>query len=152
MPGHRQKGKGNVRRTRTRYELAEPTEGQLIAEIEATHGGYPARFGCRTVDDDLIIAPIQGSIAKGPKRVLVKKGDLVLLDPIDFTTGKEGARSYYIHHVYTKDDTRQLEKKGILEKKTKAAEETATRVVFGADSKEKEEVKEKDEEVDIDNI
>lgn len=152
MPGQRQKGKGNVRRTRTRFELAEPTGGQLIAEVEATHGGYPPRFGCRTVDDDLIIAPIQGSIAKGPKRVLVKKGDLVLLDPIDITTGKEGTKSYYIHHVYTKDDRRQLEKKGILEKKAKAAEETTSRVVFGAESKEKEQEKAKDEEVDIDNI
>jgi len=153
MPGQRQKGKRNVRRTRIRYELVEPSGGQLLAHIEATHGGYPPRFGCRTINDDLIIAPIQGSIAKGPKRVLVKKGDLVLLDPTEFSTGKDCSTSYYIHHVYTASDKRELEKKGLLDKKEKTAEETTTtKIVFGMETKEREVEKEKDEEDDIDNI
>lgn len=153
MPGQRQKGKKNIRRTRVRYELIEPSEGQQIAEIEATHGGYPARFGCRSIDGDLIVAPIQGSIAKGPRRVLVRKGDLVLLDPLEVTSGKEGMVSYYIHHVYTSEDKRQLEKKGYLEKKTKTAGEThTTDVVFGEENMLKEAEKALDEEVDIDAI
>ena len=132
MPGQRQKGKGNVRRSRVRTELVEPSEGQLIAVVEATHGGYPPRFGCRTINDDLIIAPIQGSIAKGPRRVLVRKGDYVLLDMLECVSGGE---SYYIHHVYTKDDVRELSKKGMLEKMVKTADEShTTAVVIGKET------------------
>lgn len=153
MPGQKQKGKHNVRRTRTRFELVEPSAGQLIAEVETTHGGYPARFGCKTIDGDLIVAPIQGSIAKGPRRVLVKKGDFVLLDPLNCTTGKEGTHSYYIHHVYTNDDKRSLDKKGLLEQKTKRAEETTdTKILFGDKNDLVFDEKILDEELDIDNI
>ncbi|ADO67489.1 hypothetical protein crov455 [Cafeteria roenbergensis virus] len=153
MPGQKQKGKKNVRRTKTRFELIEPSKGQLIAEVEDTHGGYPPRFSCKTVDGDIIIAPIQGSIMKGPKRVLVKKDNLVLLVPIDFTTGKEGTTSYYIHHVYTSEDRHQLEKKGFLEKKDKISDATkSTKVVFGVESSDKSLEKAKDEELDIDTI
>ena len=75
----KKKGKKNIRRFKVRIELIEPGKDDEIAVIENTHGGRPPRFSCRTINDDLINAPIQGSIAKGPRRVLVKKGDFVLL-------------------------------------------------------------------------
>lgn len=122
MPGQKQKGKNNVKKSKVRYEFIEPTKNQLIAIIEDTHGGYPPRFGCKTIEGDKIIAPIQGSISKGPKRVLVKKGDYVLLEPIEFEKGK-----YFIHHVYQKDDNRLLQKKGYLDNKVK----DESNVIFG---------------------
>lgn len=151
MPGQRQKGKKNIRKSRVRYELVEPLEDQLIAEVEATHGGYPPRFSCKTMSGDIIIAPIQGSIAKGPRRVLVRKGDLVLLDPLKDYTTKDGKMSYYIHHVYTAGDKRELEKSGHLKAKVKTAEETKeSKVVFGDAMV--EDFKEMDDEIDIDDI
>ena len=153
MPGHKQKGKKNIRRTKVRFELLEPTGDQIIAVIEGTHGGYPPRFSCRTMTNELIVAPIQGSISKGPKRVLVKKDDLVLLEPLECNSG--GETKYYIHHVYTKDDKRDLEKKGHLTIKTKTAEESMqTEVVFGLEQHVEAAFAPEavDDEVDIDNI
>ena len=122
MPGQRQKGKKNIRRFKVRIELIEPGKDDEIAVIENTHGGRPPRFSCRTINDDLINAPIQGSIAKGPRRVLVKKGDFVLLSKLECSSSD----SYYIHHVYTKNDVKELEKKGLLKKVKKVDEDEKT--------------------------
>lgn len=147
MPGQKQKGKKNLRRTKFSTELIEPIEGQLIAVVETTHGGYPPRFGCRTTNDDLIIAPIQGSIAKGPRRVLVRKGDYVLLELLECVSGTE---AYYIHHVYTKDDVANLNKKNYLDKNiTKGDETKSQKVVFGEKVVEEAKV---DNDINIDDI
>ena len=128
MPGKKQSGKKNVRKSRTQTGLELPKDNQQIAIVEATHGGYPAHFGCRTINDDLIIAPIRGSMSRGPKRVIVKKEDYVLLDLMDCTSRD----SWYINHVYTKDDIKQLNKLGLLDAKEKSAADTKeTQVVFG---------------------
>lgn len=133
MPGQRQKGKRNVRKTKYVNELIEPSKSQLICKIETCHGGYPARFSCKTLNDDIIIAPIQGSISKGPRRVMIKKGDYVLLDLIEFISSGE---SYYIHHVYTKNDVKELEKKGLLNKTVnKDSSKTDTSLIFGEQDK-----------------
>lgn len=149
MPGKKQKGKKNVRKSRFQVGLELPSGDRKIATVEATHGGYPANFGCRTLDDELIIAPIRGSMSKGPKRVIIRKEDYVLLDLMDCASRD----SWYICHVYTKDDVKQLEKMGLLEVAEKAAVETKeTQVVFGnSKGVDEEKVDEKDE-LDIDDI
>ena len=149
MPGQRQKGKKNKRRTRIVFATPEPSGDQIVAQVETTHGGYPARFGCKPVDGgDVIIAPIQGSIAKGPRRVLIRKDNYVLLDKLECMSGKD---AYYIHHVYTKDDIKQLESRGYLEKKVKNADEVTQTQIIISDTVEKKK-EESDDEVDIDNI
>ena len=151
MPGQRQKGKKNKRRTRIVFATPEPEGDQILAQVETTHGGYPARFGCKPIDgSDVIIAPIQGSISKGPRRVLIRKEDYVLLDKLECATGKD---SYYIHHVYTKDDLKHLESRGHLIKKATSAEEsTNTKIIISDVVEQKAEKIEEDEEIDIDNI
>ena len=151
MPGQRNKGKKNIRKNKVKIELIEPSNTQLIAVIEKSQGGRPPRFTCKTLDGETIIAPIQGSIARGPKRVLVKPHDYVLLDKLgDLTFGKEGSCSYYINHVYTKNDKRELEKKGYFDK-GKVEEKPDESFVIGFDQP-TEEQKEIDDELDIDNI
>ena len=148
MPGQRQKGKKNVRKNRViQYELPEPTDENLIAVVKKSQGGRPPRFVVNTINGDEYVAPIQGSIARGPKRVLVKPGNYVLLIPFEDSlcgtnVSKESKTKYYINHVYTSDDVRTLDKKGFLKKKTvEGTEETEAEIVFetvngGADEEE----------------
>ena len=138
MPGQRNKGKKNVRKNRViQYELPEPTDKNLIAVVKKSQGGRPPRFVVITINGDEYVAPIQGSIARGPKRVLVKPGDYVLLIPFEDSVcgtnvSKESGTKYYINHVYTSDDVRTLDKKGFLKKKTlEETEETEAEIVFG---------------------
>lgn len=137
MPGQRQKGKKNVKRTsKNKFELVLPEEGSFIASVIATHGGRPPRFTCKTINGDEINAPLQGSIARGPKRTLVKKGFFVLLVPHEDTkitgtnTSKLAETTYYINHVYTDDDIRELQKKGFFTKPEKAEDADEDTIVF----------------------
>jgi hypothetical protein len=135
MPGQRQKGKKNARKNRAiQYELPEPTDKNLIAVVKKSQGGRPPRFVVNTIYGDEYVAPIQGSIARGPKRVLVKPGNYVLLIPFEDSVcgtnvSNESKTKYYINHVYTSDDVRTLDKKGFLKKKTLEETEEAE-IVF----------------------
>lgn len=137
MPGQKNKGRKNVRKNRViQYELPEPTDENPIAIVKKSQGGRPPRFVVNTINGDEYVAPIQGSIARGPKRVLVKPGNYVLLIPFEDSVcgtnvSKESKTKYYINHVYTSDDVRTLDKKGFLKKKTvEGTEETEAEIVF----------------------
>ena len=105
MPGQKQKGKKNIKRSKTKYELVLPKNGEEIACVFAAHGGRPPRFTCKTLVGEEINAPLQGSIARGPKRTLVKKGFYVLLVPFEETkvtgtnTSKLAQTTYYINQI-----------------------------------------------------
>jgi len=146
MVGQRQKGKNNKKKSKVRYEMVEPSEEQKIAIVEDSLGGYPPRFSVNTIDEVKYIVPIQGSIAKGPRRVIVKRGDYVLLDKLEGVSGDK----YYINHVYTKDDVRELTKKGYLEKKVKKADEVSgDRIFIGSKVDEKKDLY---DELEIENL
>lgn len=150
MPGQKQKGKKNVRVERNKHFFVEPdfSLGHLIAVIKNTHGGYPPRFTCQSINGEEFVAPIQGSIAKGPKRQLVRKEDTVLCIPMEcdtmtMNTNSLESKKFIIHHVYDKDDIRILEKKGYLSKKTISKEEDMVIIGDGV-KEEKAEISELD--------
>ena len=154
MPGQRNKGNKNRAKTSNiRFELVEPVEDQHLAVVDTCHGGYPPRFGCKVFStDEIIIAPIQGSIAKGPKRVLVKIGSVVLLDILQNITGKNGSKLYYINHVYSADDIKQLEKKGYLQNQINIDNETGVNIVVIGDIVKSSVETKVNHDLDIDNI
>jgi len=155
MPGQKQKGKNNKRKFKSniKFELTEPDieAGEIVAVITATHGGYPPRFTCETVDGESFIAPIQGSIAKGPKRQFVKKGMYVLCVPMECDTmtmssGSLETKKMIVHHVYSDNDVKQLERKGFLKKLDVSKDEDD--IIFGKSGEDVDEMT----DLDIANI
>lgn len=138
MPGQKQKGKKNVRGERNKHYFIEPNllNNDIVATIEATHGGYPPRFTCKTVDGEEFIAPVQGSIAKGPKREFVKKGMVVLCVPMECDTMTNSSNSIeskkmIIHHIYKAEEVKELERRGYMNKKGIKKDSQQDQVVIG---------------------
>lgn len=140
MPGQKRKGRNNKRKIKVKFELVQPNidEGEIIAVVTATQGGYPPRFTCETIDGESFVAPIQGSIAKGPKRQFVKKGMYVLCvpmkcDSLTMNSNSLESKRMIIHHVYSDKDVRELDKKGFLKKVSDFKDDE---IVFGANETE----------------
>jgi len=145
MPGQKRKGMNNRRKLKSsiKFALVEPNlvTGEIIAVITATQGGSPPRFTCESIEGESFIAPIQGSIASGPKRQFVKKGMYVLCVPMECDTMTMSSNSLdmkkmIIHHVYSVNDVKQLEKKGFLKKADISKDEDD--IVFGKSGEEVE--------------
>ena len=150
MPGQRQKGKGNVRKFRKR-EIKYPTAEEPLAIITDTFG-Y-CNFGCEKIlDKSSVLAKPLNSFSKGPRKVLLKKNDYVLLKPLGYTLGKSGKQGFQIIYIYNIDELKELKKKGFLESQIQNLENTQeSKILFGEENSIKEDILE-DEELDIDNI
>jgi hypothetical protein len=94
------------RRSIVSYGFPVPSANQVLAVIVDRYGGSPPCFSCESLDGRTFKAKVQGSIAKGPRRVMVRLGDFVLLDRMESLTWKPR----YIHHVYTCRDRERLAK------------------------------------------
>ena len=92
-------------------DFIEKEPGEEFAFIETPQGGAPPRFICRGIGEKQINAYLKSGLAKGPNRVRIIKGDLVLLEKDPTTTEKD---KYIIIWKYTEEEKKKLAKLGQL--------------------------------------
>lgn len=89
-----------VRRVRT------PRKGQVLGILEARHGG--SRSSVRCVDGKTRMCRIPGRLKR---RLWVREGDIVMVEPWDFEGDKKGD----IVYKYRSNQVKWLENKGYLD-------------------------------------
>lgn len=92
-------------------DFIEKLPGEEYAFIETPLGGAPPRFLCRGIGNKEINTHLKSGLAKGPNRVRIVKGDLVLLEKDPNTTEKD---KYIIIWKYTEEEKKKLLKSGAL--------------------------------------
>ena len=137
MHGHTHKSR-NTKHTGSR-ELQYRQDGEEYATINGDKGD--ARFEVTIFStDEVTLAKARGAIIRGPKKQRLLKGDLVLLQRDDSTTGDK----YFILQKYSPDEVKQLRKAGELTQVREIEDEGVT-IAFEGDV-----IFKKHDEVEID--
>ena len=99
------------------------------ATIGNPKGG--AQFECTIFSTNVsTIATARGCLCSGPKKKRINRGDLVLIQKDECTTTKN---KYYIIHVYSADDIKQLRKAGELAQIKEEDDDQKVAIVFEGD-------------------
>jgi len=127
-------------------DFIEKEPGEEFAFIETPQGGAPPRFICRGIGEKQINTYLKSGLAKGPNKVRITRGDLVLLEKDPTTTEKD---KYIIIWKYTEEEKKKLAKLGQLANLSPVKKDGDTGVVRfeGEDGAEEEE-----KEVEIDDL
>lgn len=123
-------------------ELQYRQDGEEYATINGDKGN--ARFEVTLyATNQVAMAKARGSIIRGPKKQRLEKGDLVLLQRDDNTTGSD---KYFILLKYSQDEVKRLRKAGELTQIKEANQEDKVTVAFENDI-----IVKKQEEIEIDD-
>jgi len=107
MPKNVKKFKKSSSTTNSR-ELILRDENSCYAIVKGCTGGAPARFNVDIINgDDNISVTLRGAL----KNIRVSAGMYVLLLRDENTTEKN---KYFINHIYSNNDVKQLKRKGEL--------------------------------------
>jgi translation initiation factor IF-1 len=103
--------KKHIKRVSGNKELqVKQNEFEQYGEIISEKGDL--RFEVKVIKTGVLaLAKARQAIAKGPKKTRIIKGDIVLLQLDEATTGRD---KYFIIHKYSPDDVKQLRKAGEL--------------------------------------
>jgi translation initiation factor IF-1 len=103
--------KKHIKRVSGPKELqVKQNEFEQYGEIVSEKGDL--RFEVKLIKTNVLaLAKARQAIAKGPKKTRIVKGDIVLLQQDEATTGRD---KYFIIHKYSPDDIKQLRKAGEL--------------------------------------
>ncbi len=121
-------------------ELQYRQDGEEYATINGDKGN--ARFEVTLYStNQVVMAKARGALIHGPKKQRLEKGNLVLLQRDDNTTGTD---KYFILLKYSDDDVKRLRKAGELTQIKEASQEEKVTVAFENDV-----IVKKQEEVEI---
>ena len=126
MPKNDKKS-GNKRSTRSTTQLLIQEPGQKYAEVTRTMGN--CQFLVKFLNGEEGTASLKGSMKGGKGFERVSVGNWVLTQKDENTTGKD---KYFIIHLYSQNDKKQLEKLGELKSAIKT-EVDETAFVFEGD-------------------
>ena len=138
--------KRHIKKTHTGSNKALQYRDEGLEEEYATIGNPKggAQFECTILSTNVsTIATARGCLCSGPKKKRINRGDLVLIQKDECTTTKD---KYYIIHVYSADDVKQLRKAGELAQINEDDEQKVA-VVFQGDVV----VQQKNDNIEIDD-
>lgn len=123
--------KKHIKRVSGNKELQlKQGDNELYGEIISEKGDL--RFEVKLIKNSAtVIAKARPAITKGPNRSRIIKGNTVLLQMDEATTGRD---KYYIIHKYSDDDVRQLKKAGELSVIMTEDDERVTTIIFEDDA------------------
>ena len=115
--------KKHIKRVALNKELQiKQNDSEQYGEIVGEKGDL--RFEIKLIKNNaLTIAKARKAITSGPRKTRLIKGDIVLLQLDETTTGRD---KYFIIHKYSQDDVKQLKKAGELSVIVSELEEQTT--------------------------
>jgi initiation factor 1A len=93
-------GKKRTYRNRKNNEIIEPDEGQLFAVVKELLGN--GRLNALCEDNVTRMGRIRGSMRSGPRKVIVSKGDLIIVSQRDYEDKVD------VIHRYTHDESSSI--------------------------------------------